>query len=200
MESKHCLTIVGFLLALGLSACYEGTNEVAHPDKVAEAAAEIAAAAPDGKLPWRDWTGLSDAELREKLTPLQYQVTRMNATERAFANKYDGNKEVGLYVCIISGDPLFSSQHKFDSGTGWPSFYQPLVAENLVELIDRSHGMVRTEVRAKRADSHLGHVFPDGPRPTGLRYCMNSAAMRFISVAKLEEEGYGDFAELFTSE
>ena len=149
----------------------------------------------------KNYTKPSDEELRQKLTPTQYEVTQNEGTEPPFQNEFWDSHDEGLYVDIISGEPLFSSKEKFDSHCGWASFYKPLEAENFVEKKDRKFGMKRVEVRSKHADSHLGHIFDDGPSEFGgMRYCMNSASMRFIPVEKLKEEGYGEYLHLFQQE
>ena len=139
----------------------------------------------------------SDNVLRKRLTPEQYHITQEEGTERPFHNEYWDHEKAGIYVDIVSGEPLFSSTDKYDSGTGWPSFTKPLESENIVEKTDTRFFMTRTEVRSKHADSHLGHVFTDGPEPNGLRYCINSAALRFVSFMDLEEKGYGRYTNLF---
>lgn len=148
---------------------------------------------------WSHYQKPKPEELRQTLTPLQYAVTQESKTERPFQNEYWDFKEAGIYVDVVSGEPLFSSLDKFDSGSGWPSFTKPLVPEHIVELKDRSHFMVRVEIKSKHSGSHLGHLFDDGPPPTGLRYCTNSAALRFIPRDRLEAEGYGEYLPFFES-
>ena len=154
-------------------------------------------AAPTVTSKPQDLSKMSKEELRKKLTPLQYHVACESGTEPPFRNEYWDNHSDGIYVDVISGEPLFASIHKFDSGTGWPSFWQPIKKEALRQRTDVSAGMTRDEVRSAKSDSHLGHVFDDGPKPTGLRYCMNSAAMRFVAKDKMQELGYGEYLPLF---
>lgn len=154
-----------------------------------------ALAAPVSAQP--GWTKPSDAELRRTLSPIAYQVTQHDATERAGTSPLNDERRPGIYVDVVSGEPLFSSRDKFDSGTGWPSFTRPIRPGAVAERVDRTLGFARTEIRSVRADSHLGHVFRDGPRPTGLRYCMNGAALRFVPLSRLRIEGYGQYASDF---
>jgi peptide methionine sulfoxide reductase msrA/msrB len=170
------------LLALALVAC--GTESTQ-------------AIADDGKPRPIRTTKPSAAELRKELTAVQYEVTQQNGTEPPFRNAYWDNHKAGLYVDITTGQPLFSSLDKFDSGTGWPSFTRPIAKDVLVEKRDATHGMIRVEVRSKLGDAHLGHVFDDGPKPTGLRYCINSASLRFIPVDQLERHGYSAYKAAF---
>ena len=160
-------------------------------------AAVLETAADDTERKERVYAKPKDDDLKGKLTPMQYKVTQQDGTEPPFRNEYWDNKKEGIYVDVVSGEPLFSSNEKYKSGTGWPSFWAPIEPGNVVETSDRKLFMVRTEVRSKHGDSHLGHVFPDGPEPTGQRFCMNSASLRFIPVDELEEEGYGEYLKLF---
>jgi methionine-R-sulfoxide reductase len=183
-RARHALTLT---LITTLAACSDSRASAQAPAGSVNGARKVT-------TPYRK---PSDDELKKTLTPIQYTVTQREGTEAAFRNEYWDNHEAGIYVDIVSGEPLFSSLDKFESGTGWPSFTKPLVPENVKTKTDRAFGMTRTEVRSTHADSHLGHVFDDGPKPTGLRYCMNSASMRFIPVKDLAAQGYGEYLKLF---
>jgi peptide methionine sulfoxide reductase msrA/msrB len=195
-----CRAAAPVILAVALCACTaraggDAAAIGAKPDSSATVSADREQRWQGGDM--KNYTKPSDEELKKRLTPEQYRVTQREGTEPAFRNEYWDNHKPGLYVDVVSGEPLFSSLDKFDSGTGWPSFTRPLEAGNIATHEDRTLWMKRTEVRSKHADSHLGHVFDDGPAPTGQRYCMNSASLRFVPVEKLEEEGYGQYLALF---
>ena len=161
------------------------------------ATAGAQAAASDTERTKKVYAKPKDQDLSTTLTPMQYKVTQQDGTEPPFRNEFWDNKTAGIYVDVVSGEPLFSSTHKFESGTGWPSFWAPIESEHVVEKTDRKLFMARTEVRSRNGDSHLGHVFPDGPQPTGMRYCINGASLRFVPREDLEQQGYGRYTALF---
>jgi peptide-methionine (R)-S-oxide reductase len=182
---------VATVAIMGFAGCASaGPEHTTHAVKVSATQTNLQPAMDKFQRP-------SAAELKQRLTPMQFEVTQQAATEPPFRNEFWDNKKPGIYVDVVSGEPLFSSLDKFDSGCGWPSFTRPIAGTGIKERPDHSHGMVRTEVRSLRADSHLGHVFDDGPAPTGLRYCINSAALRFIPVEEMAKAGYGAYLEPF---
>jgi methionine-R-sulfoxide reductase len=176
------IAVIG--IAFAAARLYAGSREDAKRSK-------------DQPVKTEDLSKLSDEELQKRLTPEQYRVCKQCGTEPPFRNAYWNNHEAGIYVDVISGEPLFASVHKFDSGTGWPSFWQPLKKEAISESQDKSFGMVRTEVKGAKSGAHLGHLFDDGPKPTGLRYCINSSSLKFIPKDKLDEAGLGEWKKLF---
>ena len=192
-RTQRGLAVAAAAMMAGMAATAAGAQANTH----AGAQTVAATNGKTGAKRMTDFKKPSDAELKKQLSSVQYQVTQHEGTERPFQNEYWDNHEAGIYVDVVSGEPLFSSLDKYDSGTGWPSFTKPLETANVKTKTDRSLFMERTEVRSAHADSHLGHLFDDGPQPTGMRYCMNSASMRFIPVAKLAEEGYGQYLPLF---
>jgi len=198
MKTNKLTTVAGAIVLAGATLLAIEISAETGQSKVQQVSDVSGSETSSSPTPWTGtYNKPSDEELQARLTPLQFQVTQNESTERAFSNEYWDNKQAGIYVDVVSGEPLFSSVDKFKSGTGWPSFTQPVSPAAVAEHTDTKFFMKRTELKSSIAGSHLGHVFDDGPQPTGLRYCINSASLRFIPVENMEKEGYGQYLSLF---
>jgi methionine-R-sulfoxide reductase len=201
MKTNKLTTVAGAIVLAGATLLAIEISAETGQSKVQQVSDVSGSETSSSPTPWTGtYNKPSDEELQARLTPLQFQVTQNESTERAFSNEYWDNKQAGIYVDVVSGEPLFSSVDKFKSGTGWPSFTQPVSPAVVAEHTDAKFFMKRTELKSSIAGSHLGHIFDDGPQPTGLRYCINSASLRFVPVENMEKEGYGEYLSLFENQ